>query len=95
MVQAANGREALTVYDEIGATISAVIIDMTMPVMGGVPAMRELVKMNPDVRIIAASGIHDNEAAAKSIGRQVKHFLAKPFTSEMLLRAVNRAVTGP
>ena len=94
VVQAANGREALTVYTEIGSRISAVVIDMTMPVLGGVPTMRELVKMNPNVRIIAASGIHDNEATAKSIGRQVKQFLAKPFTSEMLLRAVNRAVTG-
>ncbi|HEX6161906.1 MAG TPA: ATP-binding protein [Vicinamibacterales bacterium] len=94
VVQAANGREALTLYSERRAKIAAVVIDMTMPVLGGVPTMRELVKMNPDVRIIAASGIHDNEATAKSIGRQVKQFLAKPFSSEMLLRAVNRAVTG-
>ena len=35
---------------------------MMMPVLGGVPTMRELVKINPDVRIIAASGIHDNES---------------------------------
>ena len=91
---AANGSEALTVYSERGRQIAAVVIDMTMPVLGGVPTMRELVKMNPDVRIIAASGIHDNEAAAKSIGRQVKHFLAKPFTSVELLRAVADAMTG-
>ena len=91
---AANGKEALTVYHASGAQIAAVIIDMMMPVLGGVPTMRELVKMNPDVRIIAASGIHENESVAKSIGSQVKHFLAKPFTSEMLLRAVNRAIAG-
>jgi PAS domain S-box-containing protein len=94
VLQAVNGREALTVYNEMSAKIAAVVIDMTMPVLGGVPTMRELVKMNPEVRIIAASGIHDNEATAKSIGRQVKQFLAKPFSSEVLLRAVNRAVTG-
>ncbi|MBY0494706.1 MAG: PAS domain S-box protein [Cyanobacteria bacterium] len=94
VVQAANGKEALTLYNQMGPQIAAVVIDMTMPVLGGVPTMRELVKMNPDVRIIAASGIHDNESTAKSIGRQMKQFLAKPFTSEMLLRAVNRAVTG-
>jgi FixJ family two-component response regulator len=65
-----------------------------MPVLGGVPTMRELVKINPGVRIIAASGIHDNEAAAKSIGRQVTDFLAKPFTSAKLLRAVAKALAG-
>jgi len=95
VLQAANGKEALTIYNERGRHIAAIVIDMTMPVLGGVPTMRELVKINPDVRIIAASGIHDNEATAKSIGRQVKDFLAKPFTSERLLRAVNQAVTGP
>ena len=94
VVQAANGKEALAVYSEIGPRIAAIVIDMTMPVLGGVPTMRELVKMNPDVRIIAASGIPDNEASAKSIGRQMKEFLAKPFSSQQLLRAVGRAVTG-
>jgi PAS domain S-box-containing protein len=94
VVQAANGKDAIRVYHQLGSKIAAVVIDMTMPVLGGMPTMRELVKMNPDVRIIAASGIHDNEATAKSVGRQMKQFLAKPFTQESLLSAVNRAVTG-
>lgn len=94
VLQAANGKEALSIYHERGHAIAAVVIDMTMPVLGGVPTMRELAKMNPAVRIIAASGIHDNEATAKSIGHQVTQFLPKPFTSEMLLRAVANAVTG-
>ena len=94
VLQAANGQEALAMYQSRDAPIAAVIIDMTMPVLGGVPTMRELVRINPDIRIIAASGIHDNEAVAKSVGRQVRQFLAKPFTSEMLLRAVARAVAA-
>jgi CheY-like chemotaxis protein len=94
VMQAANGREALTIYGAHGPAIAAVVIDMTMPVLGGVPTMRELVKMNPEVRIIAASGIHDNEAVARSIGSQMTAFLAKPFTSEQLLKAVAVAVTG-
>ena len=94
VLQAANGKEALTIYDTSGKTIALVVIDMTMPVLGGVPTMRELVRMSPDVRIIAASGIHDNERLAKSIGRQVKQFLPKPFTADVLLRAVAGAVAG-
>jgi two-component system cell cycle sensor histidine kinase/response regulator CckA len=91
VLQAANGREALDIYASSGASIAVVVIDMTMPVLGGLPTMRELVKMNPDVRIIAASGIHDNEATARSIGSQVTAFLAKPFSSEQLLTAVSIA----
>lgn len=94
VLQAANGKEALTIYGESGTPIAAVVIDMTMPVLGGMPTMRELVKMVPEVRIIAASGIHNNAAMARSIGRQVTQFLAKPFTSETLLRAVATAVAG-
>ena len=91
---ATNGQEALTVYAEKGPSIAAVVIDMTMPVLGGMPTMRELVKLNPKVRIIAASGIHDNEATAKSVGPQVADFLGKPFTSATLLKAVSRAVSS-
>jgi len=94
VLQAANGKQALSIYDTSGPTIAAVVIDMTMPVLGGVPTMRELVRMNPDVRIIAASGIHTNEKVAKSIGRQVRQFLPKPFTADMLMRAVAGAVAG-
>ncbi len=94
VLQAENGKEALTIYHASSASIAAVLIDMTMPVLGGMPTMRELVKMNPGVRLIAASGIHENEKLAKSIGTQVTRFLAKPFTSEMLLRAVAEAVAG-
>ena len=94
VLTAANGKEALSVYAEQGRQIAVVLIDMTMPVLGGLPTMRELVRLNPNVRLIAASGIHDNEATAKSIGSQVRQFLAKPFTSEKLLRAVGQAVAG-
>ncbi len=94
VLTAANGKEALSVYAAQGRQIAVVVIDMTMPVLGGEPTMRELVRLNPEVRLIAASGIHDNEATAKAIGRQVRQFLAKPFTSEKVLRAVARAVSG-
>jgi two-component system, cell cycle sensor histidine kinase and response regulator CckA len=94
VLTAANGQEALSVYAAHGRQIAVVVIDMTMPVLGGEPTMRELVRLNPNVRLIAASGIHDNEAIAKAVGRQVRLFLAKPFSSEKLLTAVGRAVAG-
>jgi two-component system cell cycle sensor histidine kinase/response regulator CckA len=95
VLPATNGREAIDVFKgQPAGSIAAVIIDMMMPVMGGVPAMQELVKINPNVRIIAASGIPDNEATAKAVGRQVRQFLAKPFSTDKLLRAVGRVMTS-
>ena len=93
VLPATNGREAIDVFKgQPQGSIAAVIIDMMMPVMGGLPAMHELVKLNPDVRIIAASGIPDNEATARAVGRQVRQFLAKPFSTDKLLNAVGRVI---
>jgi CheY-like chemotaxis protein len=95
VLPATNGREAVDVFRSRPAgSIAAVIIDMMMPVMGGLPAIHELVKLNPNVRIIAASGIPDNETAAKAAGRQVRQFLGKPFSTDKLLRVVRQVVAG-
>jgi PAS domain S-box-containing protein len=94
VLPATNGREAIDLFrTQPAGSIAAVIIDMMMPVMGGLPAIHELVKINPNVRIIAASGIPDNEAMAKAVGRQVRQFLAKPFSTEKLLRVVGQVVS--
>ena len=94
VLPATNGREAIDVFRaQPAGSIAAVIIDMMMPVMGGLSAIQEIVKINPNVRIIAASGIPDNEASAKAVGRQVRQFLAKPFSTEKLLRVVNQVVS--
>ena len=93
VLPATNGKEAIDVFSaQPRGSIAAVIIDMMMPVMGGLPAMQELVKINPDVRIIAASGIPDNEATARAVGSQVRQFLAKPFSTDKLLCAVDRVL---
>ena len=95
VLPATNGREAIDVFkQQPKGSIAAVIIDMMMPVMGGLPAMRELVQINPDVRIIAASGIPDNESTARAVGCQVRQFLAKPFSTDKLLRAVGRVTNS-
>ena len=95
VLPAANGREAIDVYrSQPPGSIAAVIVDMMMPVMAGVPTIQELVRIDPAVRIVAASGIHDNEAVARTAAIQVRQFLAKPFSAEKLLRAVGRAVAA-
>jgi two-component system, cell cycle sensor histidine kinase and response regulator CckA len=95
VILAADGAEGVTLYADHQAEIAVVVIDMMMPVMDGPSAIRSLVKINPAVRIIAASGITTNASAAKAAGPAVKHFLPKPYTTEILLKTLRTVIDSP
>jgi|GEM_PF-2203394 len=63
---------------------------MVMPVMDGSTTIAALKRINPEVRIIATSGLNSNRQAANNVG--TTHFLNKPFTAETLLIALRRAL---
>lgn len=81
---AANGVEALAIYKETPG-IDIVLTDMSMPEMDGHKLIRALREANPEVRIIATSGLTDEETVR---GEGVGHFLRKPYTVESLLKVV-------
>jgi PAS domain S-box-containing protein len=91
---AADGSEAVALYEKQNGDIAAVITDMMMPVMDGPATISALRAMRPDVRIIAASGLHGrgNDPHSASIA-SVRHFLSKPYTAETLLTALRRVLT--
>jgi DNA-binding NtrC family response regulator len=59
-----------------------------MPFMDGPATIRALQKMNPEVRIIAASGLTAGHKAGEASLEGVKIFLGKPYTAEKLLKAL-------
>ncbi len=87
VVLAGDGTEAVAVYAARSAEIAVVLTDMTMPVMDGLATIQVLLKINPEVRIIAVSG---NLARAVSFG--VCSFLHKPFTAEALLITLRQVI---
>jgi CheY-like chemotaxis protein len=89
---ACDGSEALALYTRHGKEIALVLTDMMMPVMDGVATVRVLRKLNPELSIIAASGLSANGHTAKVAGLGVKHFLPKPYTAETLLRTLKEAL---
>jgi len=91
VLTATNGADALAVYVQNKAAVAAVLIDMMMPVMDGPSTIYALTRINPGIRIIAASGLHDNASAAKISEISQKHFLTKPYTAATLLKTI-RAV---
>jgi CheY-like chemotaxis protein len=86
-VVAMNGAEAVAAYAR-QPQIDLVLVDMTMPVMDGVATIVALRQLNPNVRIIASSGVSSSEKGAKPMAAGADCFIAKPYTAEDLLRRV-------
>lgn len=91
-IVASDGAEAISMYAQRSMEIELVITDMMMAIMDGPAAIRVLRRMNPNIRIIAASGISANGGAARLSELKIKYFLAKPYTAEALLQMVQRAL---
>lgn len=81
---ASNGSEALAVYGEHAATIALVITDMSMPVMDGAATIEALRMLNPQLKIISATGLTLQDPAKIDVNA----FLVKPFTPETLLKTL-------
>jgi len=87
---AADGTEAVALYAQHKDEIKAVLTDLMMPYMDGPVTIRALHKLNPNVRIIASSGLAENSRAIEG----ARLFLPKPYTAERLLNALAEVI-GP
>lgn len=88
ILTAANGAEALAVYAERRGEISLVLTDIAMPFMDGIAEIRALRKLNPKIKVIAASGLTTAEQSAELQSLEINAFLSKPYTAEKLLNTL-------
>jgi CheY-like chemotaxis protein len=92
VVEAVDGRDALDRFQDAPGTIDVVLLDLTMPRMGGVETARELRRLDPDVRIVLSSGYSD--VAASAAGAEGLPMLRKPYRSGALLARIGEALEG-
>jgi PAS domain S-box-containing protein len=88
VLTANDGTEAVTIYAENQRVIAAVVTDMAMPIMNGPATIRALTRINPEVKIIAASGLQKTGSDPRDLGLNIRDFLIKPYTAETLLNAI-------
>ncbi|MFB2875326.1 response regulator [Floridanema aerugineum] len=89
---ATNGVEAISLYMQHPQDINLVIIDMMMPTMDGSMAIRTLKAINPQVKIVAISGLVTGDKLSESTGVDVDAFLTKPFTAKDLLITLSQVL---
>ena len=92
VLTATDGAEGVATYVRNQSDIAVVITDMMMPIIDGAATIYALKRINPAVRIIAASGLATNAGHAKIAESGVKHFLAKPYTAEVVLQMINEVL---
>ncbi len=85
---ACSGEEALDLYLEKGDEIDLVILDISMPGMGGLKCLDKLIELNPDIKVIIASGYSQNGPLQDAISSGAAMFIPKPFRRAEMLTAV-------
>jgi PAS domain S-box-containing protein len=89
---ACDGKEAVEVFREMSDSISLVILDLTMPVMGGEEALRHLRDIRPDVTVMLSSGYTEADAMRRFSADGLAGFIQKPYTSARLRERVDAVV---
>ncbi|MBT2691067.1 response regulator [Bacillus sp. ISL-47] len=86
-----NGREAVELYGNLEPDL--VMMDITMPEMSGLDAMKEIKKDYPNVKVIMCSAMGQQKVVVESIEAGAKDFIVKPFEEGRVLEAVNRVLS--
>jgi len=90
---ASDGEEAVQKYKELGKKPVIVIMDQRMPVKDGVTATQEILKHDPNARILFGSA--DLKVKGDALKAGAKDFLLKPFRIDMLLNAIDELEEEP
>jgi PAS domain S-box-containing protein len=91
---ASNGREAVEIFHRHASEVRLVVTDMVMPHLDGPATITELKQINPNIGIIATSGVRSSGKLALNRQLGVKTFLSKPYTAEKLLSVVAELLNG-
>lgn len=88
--EAETGRQAVEMYQKLQPDL--VTMDIVMPDMGGIEAVREICKAAPDARILMCSAMGQQALVVEAIQAGAKDFVVKPFQPSRVLEAVQRVL---
>lgn len=88
--EAENGKDAVSLYRDHQPDL--VTMDITMPEMNGIEAVREIVKDFPKAKIIMCSAMGQQRLIVDAIEAGAKDFIVKPFDESRVLEAVKRVL---
>ncbi|WP_339227719.1 response regulator [Oceanobacillus sp. FSL K6-2867] len=88
--EAQDGAQAVEKYKEVMPDL--VTMDITMPEMDGITALKEIKKVNPDAKIIMCSAMGQQAMVIDAIQAGAKDFIVKPFQADRVIEAIQKAL---
>ncbi|WP_306798577.1 response regulator [Oceanobacillus saliphilus] len=89
--EAENGKDAIALYKQHQPDL--VTMDITMPVMNGIDAIKEIKLIDPDSKIIVCSAMGQQKVVVEAIEAGAQDFIVKPFDENRVMETVNNVLT--
>lgn len=88
--EAENGAVAVTKYRELKPDLTT--MDITMPEMDGLAALKEIRGQDPEARVVMCSAMGQQSMVIESIQAGARDFIVKPFQPDRVLEAIQKAL---
>jgi len=92
VLSASNGQEGVEIFRQFAEKIEVVLLDMTMPVMGGNEAFQKIREIREDARVILSSGFNEQEVINKIEAEGLAGFLKKPYQLSGLQKIIREVL---
>lgn len=89
--QAENGLRAVAVYKEIQPDV--VLMDITMPEMDGLAALKEIVSYDPKARVVMLTALGQESVVLEAVKSGARDFVVKPFEHERVMKAITKLLS--
>jgi CheY-like chemotaxis protein len=94
VLTARNGEEAIRLYAARPGGIDVVLLDLTMPLMGGRECLKRILAIDPKARVVISSGFSEEATVRDLLADGAVDYIQKPYDIEVLARVINQAIAG-
>ncbi|RKX50649.1 MAG: two-component system response regulator [Thermotogae bacterium] len=90
--EAGNGKEAVEKYKELKPDL--VTMDIVMPEMDGISAVKEIMKIDPNAKIIMITAVGQEAKVMEALKSGAKGYIVKPFQAPKVIEEINRVLSS-
>ena len=89
--EATNGQETIMNYFQLKPDV--VKMDISMPVMNGITALKQIINKDPQANVIMVTAVGQEEFIKEAVLNGAKYFIVKPLEEEFVVNTINRILT--